>query len=129
MKKVMRLMAVAIIALSGLCACNNDEPPYRDNPEEVAAKTAMIENVFKTLRDQPWAANADLKVTVTINPTSASSINGTFLLSEVRIAGDLIYFGDSMVLHVAQYVSCTYVHDSYSDGHPVNKAVLYFILP
>lgn len=129
MKKVMRLMAVAIIALSGLCACNNDEPPYRDNPEEVAAKTAMIENVFKTLRDQPWAANADLKVTVSIKSGTTEAINPTFLLSEVRISGDLIYFGDSLVLHVVQLLRVGYQVDTIFEGHPINRGILFFVLP
>ncbi len=120
-------MAVAIVAISTLCACHDE--PYRDNPEEVAAKTAMIENAFKTLRQQPWGSNTNLKVQATINPGTPASLSYTYPIDEVRIAGDLIYFGDNLVLHVAQYVSCTYAVDSYHDGHPINKAVLYFLLP
>ncbi len=100
---MLRLMAVAIVALSSLCACHDCEPPYMDDPTEVAEKTKILTDYLQSHDEVNICINGEQFQYYGYNYDEFRYAVSTFRSSEVRIEGQLIYFGTKIVLRVAQF--------------------------
>lgn len=115
MKKVLRLMAVAIVALSSLCACNDCdcEPPYMDDPVEVAEKTKILSDYLAKREEVKVCINNQQQPFYGTNYDEFHYHTKSFLSSQVRIEGQLIYFGTELVLRVVQFTNISSANNAY----------------